>query len=116
MRRCLQELQALSEAVGSVSRGVPQAVIDALPCAKYCSRFPPGELLFPILNDPHALLLMIRANIESHSRQQAAGEAAPLSSPLLAPLYYSNSSLSHAATCLVHSWAAGCAMVPETSQ
>ncbi|CAL5218851.1 g582 [Coccomyxa viridis] len=38
-----EELQALSEAVGSVSRGVPQTIIDALPHAKYCSRFPPGS-------------------------------------------------------------------------
>jgi hypothetical protein len=34
-----QELQALGEAVGTVSRGVPQDVIDALPNARYASRF-----------------------------------------------------------------------------
>ena len=39
----LQELQALGEAVGHVSRGLSQAVIDALPRTKYRSRFPSGE-------------------------------------------------------------------------
>ncbi|KAK9915775.1 hypothetical protein WJX75_004004 [Coccomyxa subellipsoidea] len=34
-----EELQALGEAVGTVSRGVPQDIIDALPNAKYTSRF-----------------------------------------------------------------------------
>ncbi|CAK0779108.1 hypothetical protein CVIRNUC_004697 [Coccomyxa viridis] len=37
-----EELQALGEAVGIVSRGVPKALIDALPRIKYTSRFPPG--------------------------------------------------------------------------
>lgn len=45
-----QELQALGDAVGTVSRGVHQDVIDALPNAKYTSRFsdahpPNGESL-----------------------------------------------------------------------
>lgn len=35
----VQELQALGEAVGTVSRGVPQDIIDALPNAKYTGRF-----------------------------------------------------------------------------
>ncbi len=30
-----QELQALGDAVGTVPRGVPQAVIDALPLARF---------------------------------------------------------------------------------
>lgn len=34
-----QELQALGEAVGTVSRGVPKSVVDALPTVKYASRF-----------------------------------------------------------------------------
>ncbi|CAL8470014.1 g9556 [Coccomyxa elongata] len=34
-----EELQALGEAVGTVSRGVSQDIIDALPNAKYTSRF-----------------------------------------------------------------------------
>lgn len=36
---CVQELQALGEAVGTVSRGVSQDIIDALPNANYTSRF-----------------------------------------------------------------------------
>lgn len=43
MARQVQELQALGEAVGSVSRGVPQAIIDALPRTNYCSRALPSE-------------------------------------------------------------------------
>ena len=43
-----QQLPALGEAVGTVSRGMPKALIDALPRTKYTSRFPPGEALAPV--------------------------------------------------------------------
>ena len=77
-----QELQALSEAVGSVSRGVPQAIIDALPHAKYCSRFPSGEQLL----DLPVSLVMLFLSWVIRTDMQKPQESRPAGTPLCALL------------------------------
>ena len=70
----LQELQALGEAVGIVSRGVPKALIDALPRIKYTSRFPPGEAPAPApqnLPDPVWASLCAKGCIHANGSARA---------------------------------------------
>ena len=69
----LQELQALGEAVGTVSRGMPKALIDALPRTKYTSRFPPGEAPAPVplVHSPGPVWAFSRPGVCIHANVSA---------------------------------------------